>query len=204
MKLKKKNMDLISPENKKVKQQPNWILRITLLVIAVPLIILAVILLTSIDKSGKPVVGSRFDKHLDPAITDKQLDEVEKALSYENIDKVELNLKSATLRITIDMSDDANQEVVSNMVDDAYEKVIAILPVDPYFTNQLTEDSTIKMYDLEINVYNYIPDENNREGWQKCVLHKNATEEEVGKDWLSTARNEEVAQEVKNQGAKAE
>lgn len=199
-KFKKTEKESIN-EKKKVAKRPNWILRFTLLIIIIPVFVLAFILITSMEKAGQPVVGSRFDGQLNPAIKDSEVKKIEDSLKSDAFDKVEVQLKSATLRISIDTKNEIDQAGVEAIANDVYTKVTAVLPVDTYFTNQLTKDSTIKMYDMEINVYNYIPDDTNRAGWIKCVLHKNATEEEAGMDWPSIPRDEEVTNQVKGQAA---
>ena len=81
-----------------------------------------------------PTVGSRFDNSLDPAITEEQLTKVKDALKFDGAENVEVNLKSATLRITIDLDDKAGSSKVKSVLNDAYDKVVKILPVKTYFT----------------------------------------------------------------------
>lgn len=171
----------------------NWIVRITALVIIIPIAIVAVLLLTSIENSGEPVVGDRFDTHLENKIENSQLKAVEDALVYNNVDKVQVSLKSATLRILIDTNDAIDANSLKAIADDAYNKVIAILPVETYFTNLAGEnDSVIKMYDLEINVYNVIPDDTTTQAQIYGVRYKNAANAESGFDWITTPKNQSV------------
>lgn len=100
--------------------------------------------------------GSRFSEtDLNPAITDDQITQIEAAMKeLDYAESVEVNLKSATLRINIDLDDivdEVDEELVKKLASQAYDKVDAILPVETYFTQQ----SDAKMYDLSINVYNY-------------------------------------------------
>lgn len=190
----KKNKEKINVN--KVKQEPNWLLRITLAVIIIPLLVIAVMLLTSIDKSGTPVVGNRFDNQLEPEIKDSQLDEIKETLTYSNVDNVEVNLKSATLRILIDANDGVDRAQIEALANDAYSKVTNILPISKYFTNKKENDKTIKMYDLEIHVYNLIPEEGNQ-GQIYVKKYKNAPSETEGMDWLSECMNKEVCEQIK-------
>lgn len=199
MKIKKmktnKNKEKIDVN--KVKKEPNWLLRITLAIIIIPLLVIAVILLTSMDKSNTPVVADRFDDQLDPEIKDSQIDEIKKTLVYDNVDSVEVNLKSATLRILIDANDGVDRAGVEALANDAYSKVSNILPISTYFTNQTKNDKTVKMYDLEIHVYNLIPDENSQGTQIYAKKYKNAPSETEGMDWISECKNQEVCDEIK-------
>ncbi|NBK97393.1 MAG: hypothetical protein EOM05_10745 [Clostridia bacterium] len=193
---KQSEQETVIKKEVKKNKRPNWILRVTVVIIAVPVIILAIILLTSMEKQGEPVVGSRFDKQLNPAIKTSEVDSLKKSLTYDNVDKVEVNLISATLRISIDTNDGLDAASIEAIANDVYAKVNELLPVETYFTNS----AKVKMYDLEINVYNLIPDEKNAgvaQIW--CVKHKNASEEEMGTDWPTTARNEEVTNQVRSE-----
>ena len=126
--------------------------------------------MTSIGGQNHPVEGSRFSKtDLDPAITDDNISSLESALSnIENVDKVSVNLLSATLRVHIDLVDSATDDVASAAIDSAYNIVNEQLPIDTYFTNK---DGS-KMYDLEIDSYNYlIDDTHTADGGQMATLH---------------------------------
>lgn len=191
---KQTEKEIVNKKQGKSKKRPNWVLRITLIVIAIPVIILAFVLLTSMEKQGEPVVGNRFDNQLNPAIKTSEVDNIKKSLVYDNVDSVEVNLISATLRITIDANDGLDAAAIEAIANDVYAKVNEVLSIETYFTN--TEDT--KMYDLEITVFNLIPDETNASiAPIKCVKHKNASEEEVGTDWPTTPRNEEVTNKVR-------
>ena len=118
----------------------------------------------------EPVVGNRFDsKDLNPAITNDQISQVQTTIaSIGGVENVEVNLKSATLRISIDVSDDANADTCNAIAQEAYNQVNGILPVDTYFTN--TEEA--KMYDLEIDAYNFLLDDTHTEGQVDIKVYK--------------------------------
>lgn len=183
-----------SNKDKKNKRKPNWLLRFTLIVIAVPVLILAWTLVTSLETSGEPVVGDRFDNQLDPAITDSQLTEVKNALQYPEAESVSVNLESATLRVTINTIDTATREQIEAIMNDAYNQVSNILPIETYFTNR----EGVKMYDLEIHVFNFIPDDTNRDAFIYYVLTKNAAATEPSISNPSTPRNEEQKNKVES------
>lgn len=194
----RKEKETVAKKQGNQSKRPNWILRITLVVIAIPLIILAFVLLTSMEKQGEPVVGNRFKNQLDPEIKNSEISSIKESLVYDNVDSVEVNLISATLRININTNDELDAASIEAIANDVYAKVNEILPVETYFTN--TEK--VKMYDLEINVYNLIPDETNAgiaQIW--CIKHKNASEDEVGTDWPTSPRNEEVNEQVRKPAA---
>lgn len=167
---------------------------VAVIVILVPLLFLGYIYISAKENSGKPTVGSRFDDSLNPAITEQQLEDVKKAVVFDGTDKVEVNLISATLRITIDAADDASSDTINQLMEQAYEKTVAILPVETYFSNNKESD---KMYDLEVHVFNYIPDEA-KPAEQQIYMVKTktsgATEPNVSVP--TTPKNEEVANEL--------
>ena len=203
------NMKKLKPNSKGKKsndnkRRPNWLLRFTLLVIIVPLAILAWILLTSLETKGEPVVGDRFKDQLDPAISEEQLTSLEESFVSADIESVEVNLKSATLRVNINVLDSMNMEQVEAYVNDAYAKVEAVMPIATYFTNKKDGDKTIKMYDLEIHVYNYIPTDENREGYNYMVLTKNASAEDPVKNKPSQPIDQEVVNDVTNNPSEGE
>ncbi|MDH6366421.1 MULTISPECIES: hypothetical protein [Breznakia] len=186
-------------KNKKNKRRPNWLLRFTIVIVAVPCLILAFVLLTSMGSSSQPVVGDRFKGQLDPKIEESKLKDIEGLLGYAEAEDVEVNLKSATLRITINTKDETTNEQIAAIVNDAYAKVDSILPIATYFTNK----ENTKMYDLEIQVYNYLPDEA-RPTNIHYVLVKNASAESQHTDIVSNAKNQEVADKLKSYPKKGE
>lgn len=192
LKRKKQEKETVEIKKQKTKGRPNWLLRATILIVAIPMLILAIVLLTSMEKSGEPVEGSRFDHALDPKIEEKDLDALKQVLQYGNVDQIEVNLISATLRINIDTNDALDAASIEAIANDVYAQVDALLPITTYFTNK--EDC--KMYDLEINVYNLIPDESTPTAQLWCVVHKNASEEEKGIDWPTTPRNDEIVSQM--------
>lgn len=183
---------------KKTKKEPNWILRITIIVLLVPILAIIFVLLTSIETKGEPVFGGRFDEQLKNKITDTQLKEVKNILVYAGVESVSVNLKSATLRVNINAADTIDRASLEAIAADAYAKVISILPVDQYFTNIVEGEKTIKMYDVEVSAYNFIPTDVNQVGQLSILISKNAPSENVNITWLSDVKNEEVRKSVEN------
>ena len=84
-------------------------------------------------------------------------------------------------------------------MNDAYAKVTEKLPVDKYFTNKKDGDKVIKMYDLEISAYNYIPKKDEE---KKGQIHlskvKNSSADQPVDDILSTPKDKQSAEEILN------
>lgn len=186
---------------KNAGKQSHILVWIATAVILIPTILVGVVVMTSTENSGTPVVGSRFSEtDLNPAITDDQITQIEAAMKeLDYAESVEVNLKSATLRINIDLDDivdEVDEELVKKLASQAYDKVDAILPVETYFTQQ----SDAKMYDLSINVYNYssFDEEHTEDHWIYVCLTKTSASEKSVVDVLSVPRDEETAEAVMN------
>ncbi|MGX8851020.1 hypothetical protein [Amedibacillus sp. YH-ame10] len=172
------------------------------IVILIPLVLLIYIYFGAKDNAGKPTVGDRFEDSLNPAITEKQLSELRTALKIDGTEKIEINLISATLRVNIDTADDASADTITSIMNQAYDSVNSILPIDTYFTNN---KKSTKMYDVEINVYNYIPDETkSADGQIFMIKTKTAAASEPNVSVPTTAKNEEVAKKLLEEQANAE
>lgn len=186
---------------KNAGKQSHILVWIAAAVILIPTILVGVVVMTSTENSGTPVVGSRFSEtDLNPAITDDQITQIEAAMKeLDYAESVEVNLKSATLRINIDLDDivdEVDEELVKKLASQAYDKVDAILPVKTYFTQQ----SDAKMYDLSINVYNYssFDEEHTEDHWIYVCLTKTSASEKSVVDVLSVPRDEKTAEAVMN------
>lgn len=188
-------------KTKKIDGKSKILYSITAIVILIPLLLLGWIYFSAKESSGKPTVGSRFDNSLDPAITEEQLKQVEDAMQFDGIDGVEVNLISATLRINIDTADSADSAEVKSIMNTAYDKVDEILPVKTYFTNNDSD----KMYDLEVHVYNYIPDEEHPSDKQVYMIKtKTAAASKPNVSTPSSPKNKSVAEKLLKQQEEAE
>ncbi|WP_295567372.1 hypothetical protein [uncultured Holdemanella sp.] len=168
----------------------------TVIMILIPVVIVGYVLLTSVGGQNHPVEGNRFSKtDLNPAITDNSISSLESSLaSIDNVEKASVNLLSATLRVHIDLVDSATDEVASQALDAAYNVINDQLPIDTYFTNK--DDS--KMYDLEIDAYNYlIDDTHTTDGWTYLKLTKTGASKGSVTDNMTTAKDPELSSELK-------
>lgn len=188
--------------NKQPKvKQGHKLVWLTLLLILIPCAIVGYVLLTSMEEQDNPVTGSRFsDKDLSPKITETAMTSIKENLStIPGVEEVTVNLKSATLRIHMNMADDENTEQLEDALNQAYDKVNEILPIETYFTNN--EDG--KMYDLEIDAYNYIVDDSHpQDGWIFLQLTKTGAGQKVT-DNLTKAKDPELSENLKNPQSKA-
>ena len=168
----------------------------TLIIIAIPVVIVAYVLLTSMGGQGEPVVGNRFNgEDLNPNITEEAMNSIqEQASGIGGVEEVTINLKSATLRVHLNMDDSYTQDQIQAASDQAYEIVAATLPIDQYFTNR--EDA--KMYDLEIDVYNYIVDDSHpAEGQIYIKTTKTGAATDRVTDVMTTAKDPELVAQIK-------
>ena len=185
-----------SAKNKNTgSKQGHKLVVFTAVLILIPCVIIGLVLLTSIGGQNKPVVGERFSKHdLQPAIEKSHLNQLEKDLAIiDGLEEVEVNLKSATLRIQLNLVDDANEDQAKAAVEKGFEIVTQLLPIDQYFTNT----DTAKMYDLEIDGFNFIPAEGqSQEGFAYVKLTKTGASANVI-DVMSSPKDAELAQQVR-------
>ena len=168
----------------------------TVIIIMIPVVIVGYVLLASLGGQNRPVEGSRFSKKdLDPAITDDNISTLESALSnIENVEKVSVNLLSATLRVHIDLIDSATDDVASAAINSAYSVINEQLPIDTYFANK---DGS-KMYDLEIDSYNYlIDDTHTADGWTYLKLTKTGASDGPVTDNMTVAKDAELSNQLK-------
>lgn len=168
----------------------------TLIIIAIPVVIVVYVLLTSMGGQGEPVVGNRFNgEDLNPSITEEAMNSIqEQASGIGGVEEVTINLKSATLRVHLNMDDSYTQDQIQAASDQVYEIVAATLPIDQYFTNR--EDA--KMYDLEIDVYNYIVDDSHpAEGQIYIKTTKTGAATDRVTDVMTTAKDPELVAQIK-------
>ncbi len=170
------------------------------IVIGLPLLLLAFIYFTTKEQVGTPTTGNRFKDSLDPAITEKHITEIKENLKFDGVEDVEINLQSATLHITIDLDDKSGDEQVTSVLNKTYDQVNKVLPIETYFTNHEHK----KMYDLDIHVYNYIPEDDNTDGWVYKEKIKNAASKNAIVDTLSEPRNSEVCNSLLEEQKEAE
>ncbi len=138
-------------KSKKKSRRTAIIFWVCLLLLLAPFVVLGWILLSAWLDTGSPILGARYDGDLDPAITKSNLDEIRSTVnSMAGVDSVDVELATATLRVYVDVDDNATVESERETVGNVYRTVTGIL--DPYV--YFTQTDTKKMYDLEIHVFN--------------------------------------------------
>ena len=129
---------------------------IALIVFLIPFLVLGYFILSAAMDTGKPVLGDRYKGDHDPEITKADLSSVESAVkSVSGVEKASVNLATGTLRVYADISDSANAETAENTAGQIFNAVTSVLNRGTYFT----QNNGMKMYDLEIHVYNQAKDE---------------------------------------------
>ena len=124
MKKVKKPQKIQTTIKEKKPKQGHKLVWFTIIVIAIPCIIVGYVLITSLGGQNKPVAGNRFGKgDLDPEITSEMVKQIDgEMMNIEGVEAVETNLKSATLRISLDISDDASSDTAASICDKAYAR----------------------------------------------------------------------------------
>lgn len=116
--------------------------------VLIPGLIIGGIILQSSLQTGTVITGNRFNNDLQPEITKDLIKLSEEAINtVSNVSVDEINLKSATLRITVTIPSGLDEETRLSLVEEVLNKVNSVLPFAEYFT----ATDTKKMYDLEIN-----------------------------------------------------
>lgn len=163
-----------------------------IIIILIPCSVFGYILISASIKNHEPVIGNRYENDLDPAITDENISAIQSAVS--SLDKVEnctVELTTSQLRVNVDCNNDITDEDAQLLVDVVYQTVAEKLPVSTYFTSS----SSMKMYDLAINVYNEIGSEN----FIYYLLTKNSNMAEPSVQLVSEAKNESIAKELRGE-----
>lgn len=187
------NKEVTKKEKKKLSKG-GIVLIVGLIIIAIPVIVFLTIILSAALKTGKPIVGNRFDGDLNPAITSSQTAQLEKSIEgISGVDDCTIVLTSAQYRINVDTSDSLSSEQIEKLTVDIYNAVNSQLPVGTYFTASGSE----KMYDLSINVYNFV--DANNENMVYYILTKNSKMETYSLQCVSEPVDEELAKELRGE-----
>lgn len=173
---------------------------VCLILLAAPFVVLGWILLSSQMDNNTPVLGSRYEGDLDPAITKSQLQEVTTAVAnIEDIESSDVQLATATLRVYINTHDNADEEAIKAKATKAYEVVSGILDPNVYFTQQDGK----KMYDLEIHVSNLL-ERGDNPNFIYVIQTKTSSMKEPKAQVVSAPRNAELAQQLRDDVVKRE
>lgn len=123
--------------------------------IVIPALVIGIILLQSSLQTGTVITGNRFNNDLQPEITEELLGLTETAINTQtNVKVEEMNLKAATLRITLVIPASLDEESKVAVVQATIDKVNSVIPFTEYFT----ATDTKKMYDLELNFIDKVGD----------------------------------------------
>lgn len=183
------------------RKTSNLLITIAAMIIIIPVILLLWVVIDTKRGAGEPVIGNRFDNELSVKIQDEELKNIESSAKIDGVENVTVVLKSATLRLNVDVQDDLDEATMNSMLDEIYEIVDTILPVETYFTNQ----GDTKMYDLEINIYHFIPNESSDLSSQIHIVKlKTGAAEEPLTQVMTSPKNKEVADELMNKAASTE
>lgn len=184
------------PKRQKVKQG-HKLVWLTLVIILVPVVVIGYVLLTSAKESDQPVEGNRFGVNdLNPKIQEAQIASIQNDLmSIGGMETATVDLKSATLRVHLNMVDAADDATLEAAANQAYDIINTYLPIETYFTN--TAEG--KNYDLEIDSYNYLVDDTHpADGWRFIKISKSGAGDRVT-DNITKAKNPDLAASVKAQ-----
>ena len=146
------------------------ILIVGIVVLLIPVFGFGYLLYGATLGTGTPLFGSRFTNDLNPAITKPQLSTLETTIKgLAGVETSTVDLKSATLRITVDTVDTLAEAAVKTLATQINTSIQTVLPVATYFTATETK----KMYDLEISVYN-LKDGKDKANYFYFIIIKNA------------------------------
>lgn len=188
-------------ENKTVKTKKKsnkkldastMIIIVGLIIIMIPFLVLGYILLSDSMKTGSPITGDRFVNDLDPAITETDLSSINSSIqNIDGIETVECVLKTATLRIYVDVDDNKTSEEVQTMTASIYEVVTDELDEATYFS----QNGSKKMYDLEVHVYN-LKENRDSNDFVYVIANKNSSMEKMAIQIVSEPKDPDLAKEL--------
>lgn len=191
-------MKINTPKTNKPKRKISlggWVLIFSLAVVFVFGSIFALIMFNALSETGKTVVGNRFQLELNPSIENAKLTEIKSALDGQSTTvKSSVNLKSATLRIMVQVNSTLTDEELQTAILSIKDLVNTSLPFETYFTS--TPD--IKMYDLEIHIFNAVEAVSTETfAYHYFILSKNANMLDWKIQEVSTPVNPELAAQLK-------
>ena len=189
-------MEKVNKKEKQVKGKKKLskgalVLIISLIIILIPCLIFGGILISAALESGKPVDGNRFKGDLNPAITSSNTSSIKNSIeALSGVEKCDIELTSAQYRVNVDTVDTLTDKQIEDLCVDIYNIVNKELPMATYFTASSSE----KMYDLAVNVYNKIDDDN-----IYYILTKNSRMDTYSVQCVSSAVDEELASDLRGE-----
>lgn len=189
-------MEKVNKKEKQVKGKKKLskgalVLIISLIIILIPCLIFGGILISAALESSKPVDGNRFKGDLNPAITSSNTSSIKNSIeALSGVEKCDIELTSAQYRVNVDTVDTLTDKQIEDLCVDIYNIVNKELPMATYFTASSSE----KMYDLAVNVYNKIDDDN-----IYYILTKNSKMDTYSVQCVSSAVDEELASDLRGE-----
>ena len=189
-------MEKVNKKEKQVKGKKKLskgalVLIISLIIILIPCLIFGGILISAALESGKPVDGNRFKGDLNPAITSSNTSSIKNSIeALSGVEKCDIELTSAQYRVNVDTVDTLTDKQIEDLCVDIYNIVNKELPMATYFTASSSE----KMYDLAVNVYNKIDDNN-----IYYILTQNSKKDTYSVQCVSSAVDEELASDLRGE-----
>ena len=186
-----KRVTSLTKKERRVKR----IFWICLLLVLVPMLAFGWILLSAKIDGGSPIIGNRYDNDLNPAITKQDLQNVAKATEeISGVKDAEVHLATGTLRVYADIADDANADTAYATADQVYAAVTGILDPSVYFS----QHDGMKMYDLEVHVYNYVPKDSYDEAFVYVIRTKTSSMDVPISQLVSEPIDAALAQELRD------
>ena len=183
-------------KKKKKLSRSAVVLMISSIIILIPCLVFGAILLIAQLQNNKPVIGSRYDNDLNPAISETNTKNLTSSIeSLSNVEKVEIVMTTAQYRINVDTKDSISDEEMETLSNTIYDIVNKELPVSTYFTKS---SDGMKMYDLSITLYNYIPDGDDN-NWMSYTLTKNSGMNEKTGQFVSKAQYPNLVAELRGE-----
>ncbi len=178
-------------QNSKIKV----IFWICLVLVVIPIAVFAWMIISAALDTGTPILGNRYKNDLDPAITKSELEEIKSATSnISGVQSASVELATATLRVYADIDDDASVESCKTIANEVYRAITSTLDANVYFS----QHDGMKMYDLEVHVYNKMPKESNDDSFNYVIETKTSSMDEPIAQVVSEPINAELAQQLRD------
>ena len=168
---------------------------ICLVLVVIPIAVFAWMIISAALDTGTPILGNRYKNDLDPAITKSELEEIKSATSnISGVQSASVELATATLRVYADIDDDASVDSCKTIANEVYRAITSTLDANVYFS----QHDGMKMYDLEVHVYNKMPKESNYDSFNYVIETKTSSMDEPIDQVVSEPINAELAQQLRD------
>ena len=168
---------------------------ICLVLVVIPIAVFAWMIISAALDTGTPILGNRYKNDLDPAITKSELEEIKSATSnISGVQSASVELATATLRVYADIDDDASVDSCKTIANEVYRAITSTLDANVYFS----QHDGMKMYDLEVHVYNNMPKESNDDSFNYVIETKTSSMDEPIDQVVSEPINAELAQQLRD------